>query len=100
MRTVILMSLMLTACAVPPTGPSGSEPTAVRDDAFAAHVKFLASDLLEGREAGTRGYDLAASYVATQFELLGLQPGGVGDSYFQPLPLRASWHRDVDDCVM
>ena len=37
-----------------------------------AHVTFLADDLLEGREAGTRGYDIAAKYVASQFALLGV----------------------------
>ena len=42
---------------------------------FRAHVAFLADDLLEGREAGSRGYDIAARYVAAQFEALGLQPG-------------------------
>src|SRR2546425_1604 len=28
--------------------------------AIAAHMRFLASDLLEGRETGTRGFDIAA----------------------------------------
>jgi hypothetical protein len=31
-----------------------------------AHVSFLADDLLEGREAGTSGHELAARYVASQ----------------------------------
>jgi len=53
-------------------------------EAFKAHVTFLADDLLEGREAGTRGYDIAARYVATQFEALGLTPGA-GTSWFQPI---------------
>ena len=52
-----------------------------------ADVRFLADDLLEGREAGTRGYDLAALYVATQYRLMGLQPGGEDGSYFQTVPL-------------
>jgi len=55
-------------------------------DAFRAHVAFLADDRLEGRETGTRGYDMAARYVATQFEALGLQPGAAGQ-WFQPVPL-------------
>ena len=55
-------------------------------DAFRAHVAFLADDRLEGRETGTRGYDMAARYVATQFEALGLQPGAAGD-WFQPVRL-------------
>jgi hypothetical protein len=48
------------------------------------HVEYLASDTLEGRELGSRGYDKAADYVAEQFERAGLKPGGKG-SYFQPV---------------
>ena len=55
-----------------------------RAAAIAGHMKFLASDLLEGRAAGTRGYDLAAAYVAAQFEAAGVQPGA-GGSYLQPI---------------
>ena len=39
-----------------------------------AHVKFLSSDLLEGRGTGQRGADIAAEYLATQFALYGLKP--------------------------
>jgi len=52
-----------------------------------AHVKFLASDLLEGRGPGTRGGDLATEYLASQFALLGLKPGGDNGTYFQRVPL-------------
>ena len=48
-----------------------------------AHVKFLASDLLEGRGVGTRGGDLATEYIATQFALSGLKPAGDNGTYFQ-----------------
>jgi len=53
-----------------------------------AHLRFLADPLLEGREAGTRGYDLAAAYVASQFALLGLQPMGDAGGYAQRVPLK------------
>ena len=53
-----------------------------------ADVRFLSDDMLEGREAGTRGYDLAALYVAEAFRGIGLDPGGDDDSYFQQVPLR------------
>lgn len=43
-------------------------------DRMHGHVAFLADDALEGREAGERGYDLAALYVASQFQSLGLRP--------------------------
>src|SRR5579864_7101974 len=52
-----------------------------------AHVKFLANDLLEGRGPGTRGGDLATEYIATQFSLAGLKPGGDNATYFQAVPL-------------
>ena len=51
-------------------------------EAFRAHITFLADDLLEGRDTGSRGHEIAARYVATQFEALGLHPGN-GDSWFQ-----------------
>jgi Zn-dependent M28 family amino/carboxypeptidase len=52
-----------------------------------AHVKFLASDLLEGRGTGQRGGDIAAEYIATQFELYGLKPAFQNGSYFQDVPM-------------
>ena len=56
--------------------------------ALRAHVTFLADDLLEGRKAGTRGYDLAARYVATQFAAVGLDAPEVGA--LQPVPMLTS----------
>ncbi len=55
--------------------------------AVRAHVEFLADDLLEGRDTGTRGYDLAARYVATQLALAGIAPAGDAGSFFQRVPL-------------
>src|SRR6202521_6240350 len=52
-----------------------------------AHVKFLASDLLEGRGTGQRGGDIAAEYIATQFELYGLKPAGDNGTYMQKVPM-------------
>ena len=57
-----------------------------RVEAIRAHMTFLASDLLEGRATGTRGYRIAAEYVAAQFEMLGLEPG-VNGGYLQEVPL-------------
>jgi Zn-dependent M28 family amino/carboxypeptidase len=54
-----------------------------------AHVRFLADDLLEGRGPGTRGGDIAAQYIGTQFALYGLQPAGGNGTFFQKVPLYA-----------
>jgi hypothetical protein len=59
----------------------------VQPEIIRSHVEFLASDLLEGRATASRGYDIAAAYVAAQFRQAGLQPGGDDKSYFQRVPL-------------
>jgi Zn-dependent M28 family amino/carboxypeptidase len=80
----------VVACAALPVhaGPQPSaDELAAAASRIEADVRFLADDLLEGREAGTRGYDLAALYVATRYRLLGLEPAGEDGSYFQRVPL-------------
>jgi Zn-dependent M28 family amino/carboxypeptidase len=64
-------------------------------DKIRAHVRFLANDLLEGRGPGTRGGQLAAEYIATQFALAGARPAGENGTYFQKVPLMAV-HTEVD----
>ena len=62
-----------------------AEAQAIRPDALRGYMRFLSSDLLEGRGTATRGHQLAAEYVASQYEALGLKPGA-SNSYFQTVP--------------
>ena len=71
-----------TSNAKPVAAASAIDPQHIR-----AHVKFLSSDLLEGRGTGQRGGDLAAEYIATQFELYGLKPAGDNGGYLQKVPM-------------
>ena len=80
----LLSALLFFAMSGASAGESG--PPDFSPEAFRAHVTYLADDRLEGREAGTRGHELAARYVSGQFELLGLEPGDAG-SWFQPVAL-------------
>lgn len=50
--------------------------------ALTAHVSFLASDALEGRETPSKGLDIAAEYIASEFRRAGLEPMSDG-TYFQ-----------------
>ncbi|HEX5705729.1 MAG TPA: M20/M25/M40 family metallo-hydrolase [Pyrinomonadaceae bacterium] len=59
----------------------------VSADSLRGHVSFLASDALEGRNAPSRGLDVAAEYVAAQFRRAGLEPAGEAGSYFQTATL-------------
>ncbi len=58
------------------------------DDRMRAHVTFLASDELEGRDTGSRGFELAAQYVESNFTQLGLTPMGNAE--------RTSWRQPVN----
>jgi Zn-dependent M28 family amino/carboxypeptidase len=60
---------------------------APRAGAIQAHLRFLSDDLLRGRAPGTPGGDLAAAYIATQFELMGLTPGAPDGGHLQPFEL-------------
>jgi Zn-dependent M28 family amino/carboxypeptidase len=59
----------------------------INPERIRAHVKFLSSDLLEGRGTGQRGGDIAADYMATQFALYGLKPAGDNGTYLQKVPM-------------
>jgi len=52
-----------------------------------AHIKFLSSDLLEGRGTGAPGGEIAAHYIAAQLEAISLKGAGPGGSFFQPVSL-------------
>ena len=82
----LVAASLLTACNTTSSAQTAIEPEA-SPSRVEADVRFLADDLLEGREAGTRGYDLAALYVSEQFRALGLDPGGDDGTYLQSIPL-------------
>jgi hypothetical protein len=85
MRT--LTALLLASAAVAATAADLPATSSVRADAIRGHVEFLAGDLIEGRAAATRGYDIAAAYVAAQFRQAGLAPAGDNETYLQTVPL-------------
>ncbi len=62
-------------------GPARLDPP--QPESYLEHVKYLASDELEGRGAGTEGLKRAEAYVAKQFEAAGLQPAGDNGTYLQ-----------------
>jgi Zn-dependent M28 family amino/carboxypeptidase len=76
--------------AVPGLPPAArAAATSIDPEKIRAHVRFLSLDLLEGRGPGTRGAELAAEYIATQFALAGVAPAGDNGTYFQHVPLVA-----------
>lgn len=65
-----------------PAAAQGIDSVAIQRD-----VTILSHDNMEGREAGTRGHERAAGYVAGRMAALGLQGGGDDGTYFQAVPM-------------
>ena len=83
-RALAVLVALIAAPAAYAAEPSFSA------ERFKAHVTFLADDSLEGRDTGSRGHEVAAAYVASQFLALGLRPGGVNDGWYQQVPFRSA----------
>jgi len=77
---ISLMLLAAAACCCAQTDRIAAER-------IRADVRFLSSDLLEGRGVGARGGQLASEHIATQFAIAGARPAGDDGTYFQKVPL-------------
>jgi len=84
---VLAASLLIPVSALAQTIPPAvkAAEASIDGEKIRAHVKFLSDDLLEGRGPGLRGSEIAAQYIATQFALYGLKPGGDNDTYLQQI---------------
>ncbi|MGH9931160.1 MAG: hypothetical protein ACREA9_18280, partial [Pyrinomonadaceae bacterium] len=87
LRVAIVSGLIVTICTMGVSQQRGRTSPTLNEDAIRARIKFLSSDLLEGRGTGARGGELAASYIAAQMEALGLKGAGADGSFFQPVSL-------------
>ena len=88
MRAVAALSLLLAGEGAP--APGGGPSVSIEAAALKSHMTFLADDLLEGREAGTRGDALAQLYLRTRFEAIGLAPAGDPGGYLQRFRVRST----------
>jgi hypothetical protein len=80
-----VVAILLAATSIGTTAAS-AQP-AIDTLALRGHTRFLADDLLLGRGTGTQGERLAAAYIASQAERLGLAPVAGAGSFLLPLPL-------------
>ena len=86
--------LAAAACAKSPSANSaGNDPAtlqaaqAIDTAGLLQHIKDLSADSMEGRAPGTKGEEMATSYMQRQFAALGLQPGNPDGSWYQPVDL-------------
>ncbi len=67
-----------------------ADEPAISLTSFKRHLKFLGSDLFEGRGTGSTGSNLSAKYLAEELSSLNLIPIGYNDTYYQYIPMHAS----------
>jgi aminopeptidase YwaD len=84
-----LFALSLVASAAFAQQRRPADPGAPDPERLRAHIKYLASDQLEGRRTGTPGAEEAARYIAEGFKRFGLAPGVKNSVTFQSGPDRA-----------
>src|SRR6476619_7152646 len=88
-RPALLVSLVVAAavCSARAGGQSEMRQRDIRPEEIDAHLRYLSSDLLEGRAPATRGGRLAEEYIAAELQTFGVKPGVSDTSYFQRVPI-------------
>src|SRR5581483_8908550 len=86
-RIVLAAALTSLSGAALLANPNSAKDLHVSGEKIRAHVKYLASDELQGRGVGTNGEKLATRYIASQLQAEGVKPGGDNGTYFQRVPL-------------
>lgn len=87
-KTSLTLGLCGLFWAISPTSPAAENlwldvaRSSITTSELHAHVSVLADDMLEGREAGSRGGQVAAKFIMQRLKAAGLQPAG-GGSYKQ-----------------
>ncbi len=88
-RPTVLLSVALV-CVISASiahAQTDNERSRISPQEIDAHLRFLSSDLLEGRAPATRGGRIAEEYIATQLQAFGVKPGVGDSSYFQRVPI-------------
>ena len=91
MRRILLIFLvsLTSACDDMDHIPQNTAPDQLSASVIKAHMSFLADDLLEGRETGTREEGISGLYIASAFEQIGLDRAGDSGTFHQTVPLKA-----------
>ena len=85
-RQASLAGLAVAFAASVAAAQQGATTSPMPISEIRANIRFLSSDVLEGRAPATRGGALAEQYIAAQLESYGVKPGS-GGSYFQRVPI-------------
>ncbi|MFA7288019.1 MAG: M28 family peptidase [Melioribacteraceae bacterium] len=84
MKTFLLIFLFISFEAI---AQDSSVWKDISKESFKRNLTFLGSDLFEGRGTGTAGGNLAAKYLALEYEQLKLSTIGQNNTYYQYIPM-------------
>ena len=81
-RDYLLLALLLVGNITFAQSPIERALNTINRSSAEATINFLASDELQGREAGFHGSRVTSEYIVSLLQWMGVSP--LGDSYFQP----------------
>ena len=94
MRRIVYALVLATLASGAYSQSTFANEKAITPDRLKAHLEFIASDEMEGRDTPSRGLDIATLYVATQLKLWGATPAGDNGTFFQKVTIN---QRSVDE---
>ncbi len=105
LRNAFLIVLLIATVATAQKSKTSTPPKSNIDQTVSlreteAHLRFLASDRLRGRDTGSPELDIAADYIATEFQRWGVKPVPGAQGYFQPVPLERTVYATVVDVTI
>ena len=89
MKKLALVLILFLAPFISAQTDSVDLKSLVSRDQLIRHLNFLGSDLFEGRAPGTLGGNLAAKYLALEFDKFRLTPKGSDGTFYQNIPLQS-----------
>jgi len=84
-----LMAMPTTLCAQLPLPDLDQAARTITEADYIRRIGIMADDSMMGRDTPSRGLDMTAAYIASEFERMGLRPGLSDGSFIQRYPLRS-----------
>ncbi|HUP89173.1 MAG TPA: M20/M25/M40 family metallo-hydrolase [Longimicrobiales bacterium] len=89
-RIASCLAVVLAANASAQTASDAAKAAATITPAdVKAHIAYIASDELKGRDTPSPGLELAAKYIADHFKTFGLKPAGDSGTFLQRWPYQS-----------
>jgi hypothetical protein len=84
-RAILWIVILFSISTVLSVGQT-IDPFAIHIDELGARLRFLSSDLFQGRYPGTSGENLTTSYLISELQSFGVRPGAK-NSWLQPVSI-------------